>query len=225
MKTNIILSEKKWHESLFSELETSFKEFKWILINNKESFNLNFLNKLDINKIFIPHWSEIISESIYDRYECIVFHMTDLPYGRGGSPLQNLIVRGHKETMISALKVSEGIDAGPIYLKEKLDLNGTAKEIFINSNSVIIKMISEILSNEIIPIYQVGEPTFFKRRTPQESNIEDVSDLETVYDYIRMLDCEGYPNAFLESRYLKVEFFNAKFDRENLYANVRILKK
>ena len=46
--------------------------------------------------------------------------MTDLPYGRGGSPLQNLIVRGHKHTMISAIKCVKELDAGPIYLKKPL---------------------------------------------------------------------------------------------------------
>ena len=44
--------------------------------------------------------------------------MTDLPYGRGGSPLQNLIINGHKETMMSALRCVQELDAGPIYLKK-----------------------------------------------------------------------------------------------------------
>ena len=30
--------------------------------------------------------------------------MTDLPYGRGGSPLQNLIIRGFESTKISAIE-------------------------------------------------------------------------------------------------------------------------
>ena len=53
--------------------------------------------------IFIP-------TEIFTSFECIVFHMTDLPYGRGGSPLQNLIVRGHKKTKVSALKVVKEVD-------------------------------------------------------------------------------------------------------------------
>ena len=49
--------------------------------------------------------------------------MTDLPYGRGGSPLQNLIVRGHKETKISAIKVVKELDAGPVLSSLELMLN------------------------------------------------------------------------------------------------------
>ncbi len=72
--------------------------------------------------------------------------MTDLPFGRGGSPLQNLIVRGHKQTKISAIKVVEAMDAGDVYLKEELDLYGTADEIFMRASKIVFKkMIPQIL--------------------------------------------------------------------------------
>ena len=70
--------------------------------------------------IFFPHWSWKIPKEIYEHYECVAFHMTDLPYGRGGSPLQNLIVREKYYTQISAFRVTEGMDEGPIYLKHPL---------------------------------------------------------------------------------------------------------
>jgi len=48
--------------------------------------------------------------------------MTDLSYGRGGSPLQNLIVRGYKDTMISALWIEKELDSGA-YTHRSGDLN------------------------------------------------------------------------------------------------------
>jgi methionyl-tRNA formyltransferase len=151
--------------------------------------------------------------------------MTDLPYGRGGSPLQNLILRGHSETKISALRINDGIDTGDIYLKNSLSLAGTAREIFERSTPVIHRMIEEIIDNDISPISQKGKTTHFKRRHPEESSIENLSRLQDVYDYIRMLDCEGYPNAFLETNYLKIEFSNASLNNNEISANVRITKK
>ena len=35
---------------------------------------------------------ELIPEDIYTKYVCIQFHASDLPKGRGGSPIQNQIV-------------------------------------------------------------------------------------------------------------------------------------
>ena len=63
--------------------------------------------------------------------------MGDLPFGRGGSPLQNLIVRGFKETKISAVKAVKNIDGGPIYMKRKLSLTGTAQAIYERASGII----------------------------------------------------------------------------------------
>lgn len=227
IKNCIVLSEKSWHLELFNKLRTEFNEINWSLINNKIDFNEKTLFKLKPDIIFIPHWSHIISETIYSNYECILFHMTDLPYGRGGSPLQNLIIRKHKKTKISAIKVDSGIDEGDIYLKHDLDLKGSAKEIFSRSSLVIYNMIFEILNKNPKPISQVGKITVFKRRTPSQGSITELTCLDQIYDYIRMLDCEGYPKAFIENLKVKFEFSNAKYDKNNnlIDANVRIFKK
>ena len=150
--------------------------------------------------------------------------MTDLPYGRGGSPLQNLIINGHKQTKISAIKVTDGIDEGPIYLKKKLDLSGSAREIFSRSSNIIFQMICMIIDKNIIPVPQKGESTIFKRRNPEQSDISKLDDLNIIYDYIRMLDCDGYPNAYIGLNGVRYEFSNVKNYKNSLEANVRIIK-
>ena len=153
--------------------------------------------------------------------------MTDLPYGRGGSPLQNLIIKEKERTKISAIKVQSGIDTGDIYLKHDLDLSGSAKEIFERSSIIIYNMITDILTKKPIPFPQSGEVTIFKRRKSSQSSIMNLSNINQLYDYIRMLDCEGYPKAFIETSNMKYEFTNAKFDINNNLINdyVRIFKK
>lgn len=225
MSSYILLSEKPWHDDLFERLRMEV-EGNWYRIATNDEFTIQRLRELQPNKIFIPHWSYIIPRSIFENFECIVFHMTDLPYGRGGSPLQNLIIRGHEETMISAIKVIEGIDAGPIYLKRKLQLNGSAQEIFLRTSMIVKEMILEIISNQPIPVAQVGEPIFFKRRKPADSNIQSIDDMKKLYDHIRMLDADGYPHAFLEDSNFIFEFTNANhINNDTITANVRITKK
>ena len=223
----ILISEKPWHKDLFNKLKKEFKKIDWTYVDNKLDFNERFISKISPDKIFIPHWSYIIDKSIFKKFECILFHMTDLPYGRGGSPLQNLIVRGKKETKISAIKVESGIDTGDIYLKYNLDLSGSAKDIFGKSSEIMYDMISEIIVKDLKPTPQRGKITTFKRRTPSQSSIMDLSSINLVYDYIRMLDCEGYPKAFIETQNMKFEFSDAKFDINNnlIDAYVRIFKK
>jgi len=134
--------------------------------------------------------------------------MTNVPFGRGGSPLQNLISRGIMETKLTALKMVEQFDAGPVYLQETLSLHGTAEEIYERSSLLAAKMIEQIIQSDIDPKEQEGPVTIFKRRKPAQSEIE-VDNLDAVYDHIRMLDAEGYPKAFINYNGLKLEFSRA----------------
>ena len=225
MKKYIILSEKKWHKELCDHLNSFFKG-NWVLINDKDNLNLENLSYIKPNKIFIPHWSYIISSEIIEKYECIIFHMTDLPYGRGGSPMQNLILEGKNDTKITAIKATSELDAGPIYLKKDFSLAGTAEEIFIRGTKIVKNMIIEIIMNNIKPKPQKGKPTYFKRRKPEQSNIEELEEIEKIYDYIRMLDAEGYPKAFIETKYFKFEFSRANFKTDKtIIADVKISRK
>ena len=87
-------------------------------------------------------------------------------------------------------------------------------------------MIKEIVENDIQPVPQSGQGLVFKRRTPEMSNIQDVEDISKLYDHIRMLDAEGYPSAYLETREFKLEFSRASLKSDNsIIADVRITKK
>ncbi len=195
-------------------------------IKSKEELSVEILNIIEPTYIFFPHWSEIIPKEIYAEFNCVVFHMTDLPFGRGGSPLQNLIVRGHKATKLSAIRVADGIDTGDVYLKKDLDLSGTATEIFKRAGDLMKEMIVEIIEQNPLPKKQEGEVVLFKRRKPEDGNMADLQSSELVFDYIRMLDAKGYPHAFLETEHFKIEFTNANFESKDIInAHVRIIKK
>lgn len=225
MRTYIILSQKTWNNDLVERLQKKFPDDKFIHISEREDFTQEYLLEIKPEKVFIPHWSYIIPENIWANFECIVFHMTDLPYGRGGSPLQNLIVRGHKETKISALKVEKGLDTGDIYMKKPMSLEGTAEEIYLRASDIIEDMIEEIILNYPMPVSQSGEPVVFTRRKPADSNMSELTDLNKVYDYIRMLDAEGYPHAYIELNGIRYEFSRVSKKADgSLLADVRISK-
>ncbi|MEM2111598.1 MAG: methionyl-tRNA formyltransferase [Candidatus Bathyarchaeia archaeon] len=225
MKTYALVSEKLWHRSMANALIERLGA-NFVLIDKRELFTLDNLKKISPEKIFIPHWSYFIPQEIYEPYECIVFHMTDLPYGRGGSPLQNLIVRGHTNTKISAIRVVKELDAGDIYIKRDLCLGGNAQEIFLRASKLIEEMIVEIVTQNILPCKQEGEVVIFKRRKPEDGDISNLTEIEKVYDYIRMLDADTYPKAFLETDRFRFEFSRASWQADKtILADVRIIPK
>ncbi len=220
----ILCTLKSWNISYAQKLINYHNsEHQFRLISEKNEFSNEEISNFQPDFIFFPHWSYIIPEEIYSKYNCVVFHMTDLPYGRGGSPLQNLIVNGLEETKISAIKVVKELDAGPIYMKYPLSLYGSAEEIYMRASKIIFqKMIPEIITKSIVPVEQEGEIVAFKRRKPEDGELLPTMSLDTAYDYIRMLDAEGYPNSFIQYGNLKLSFSRATKKNGKIVADVEI---
>jgi len=218
---HVIASNRSWCKELPEKLaKKTGKPF--YAINFNKDLNLENLESINPRYIFFTHWSYIIPKEIYQKFDCVIFHMTDVPYGRGGSPLQNLIVRGHRDTIISAIQCVEKIDAGPIYLKKPLSLEGSAEEIYIRANKIIEQMIIEILDKNPKLEPQVGNVVKFFRRKPEDGDWSSVDSLDDVFDYIRMLDANDYPRAFVRVGNYKLEFSRASLKVNSIDADVRI---
>lgn len=207
----IIATIKSWNIELAEAFRKKYEGVHEIIIyTSKQEFTADNVRAFQPDYIFLPHWSYIIPAEITDNWECVVFHMTDLPYGRGGSPLQNLIVRGHKDTKISAIRVTAKLDGGPVYMKHLLSLEGSAQEIFVRCSDMIFhEMMPRFLTEKITPVPQEGKPVVFKRRRPEESRITPDMKTDEIYDYIRMLDAEGYPRAYIDFGDYRLEFEGA----------------
>ncbi len=222
MKKNYVIAcNKPWFNDLIVQLRNK-TDSNFRLIRNKESLDYNYLSKLSPKYIFFPHWSFIIPEKIYKTFKCVIFHMTDVPFGRGGSPLQNLIVRGYTDTVISAIKCVKKIDSGPIYLKKPLNINGSAEEIYLRANEIIKNMILYIIQNNPKPIAQRGSIVTFERRKPHQGSWKNARDLDEVYNFIRMLDADGYPSSFIKIGKFKLEFSRVSKKVGALFSDVKI---
>lgn len=207
--TFVVCGCKSWNHAIFDDVISTLPG-TWHYIDAKEDLTAEALRKIDPHYIFFLHWSWIVPAEIFDTFECINFHMTDLPYGRGGSPLQNLILRGHKDTKLSAHRMTAQLDEGPIYGKADLSLAGTAQEILERACSLSVTMIKTIIESNPEPIPQEGEVVVFERRTPEMSEIPVNLSPEERYDFIRMLDGEGYPAAFEIIDGKRYEYHNAR---------------
>lgn len=217
----IVVGYKCWNLKVFNEVIKKFPG-KWFYIESRDQLNLKKIKNIDPKYIFFLHWSWKVPDEIIDNYECVCFHMTDVPYGRGGSPLQNLITRGHRQTKLTALRMTHDFDAGPVYLKEDLCLEGNAEEIYIRATYLSAQMIERIIHEQPEPVPQTGEVVVFKRRGPKESEIPKMESLQALNDFIRMLDAKGYPHAFIKYKGFRYEFRRAVLYDGRIVADVTI---
>jgi len=225
MKDNnyVVATVKKWNEKAFS-LHTPKIFGNWHLVKSQEELTLDYLEDIKPRYIFFPHWSWIVPVEITKQYECVCFHMTDVPYGRGGSPLQNLIIRGHRITKLSALKMQSELDAGPVYIKTDLSLEGSATNIFERAANLVYDLITIIVEQELNPLAQEGDVTLFQRRRPSQSKMLLSASLEQMHNQVRMLDAESYPHAFIEYGDFRLEFTDSNIVGNELECRVHIKK-
>jgi len=221
MSNYVVACSKHWFKLTLVNAEN---RNNFIFIRNKSEFNLERLKRINPRFIFIPHWNWVVSEEIFGQFECVVFHTAPLPFGRGGSPIQNLIVRGFKRAPVCALRMNGVLDGGPIYSKVDISLTGSLAEIFERANEAVNILINEIISSEPQPKEQEGNVVVFKRRLEKDNEIPNGLSLSDVYDRIRMLDDEGYPKAYFKFGDYLLELESAELNESTVWAQVTIKK-
>ncbi len=220
MKNLVIACSKSWFNK-----HTKSNEFLKLPITNitsKEDLNLKFLRDINPKYIFFPHWSWKVDKSIYQEYECVAFHTAPLPYGRGGSPIQNLIIRGFKNSPICALRMNHDIDSGPIYTKREICLEGDLRDIFKRMAEKIEEMIINICYEEPTPINQEGQVKLFSRLSYADNEIESSMSQKEIYDRIRMVDADDYKKAFIKFGKKRIILSNATLKNNYLKADIKI---
>lgn len=205
---------RPWALKLYELLKKSSPNFE--LISSPKQLTLKNIKKINPKFIFFPDWSWIISDNIINQFTCICFHESDLPKFRGGSPIQNQIIRGIEKTKTSAFIMNDVLDGGDILLKRNLSLEGTINDIFDRMIKNDYYMIKKIINSKLTPRKQKGKPTFYKRRSPLESELPHLKySKKHIYDFIRMLS-DPYPNAFIKINNKKIIFKSAKYKNNKL---------
>lgn len=222
-KKIIVASSKKWFFKN-ENVKKFFKKNNFIILKNKNQISLKYLNKIKPDFIFFPHWSYKVNQNIIKKYNCICFHTAPLPYGRGGSPIQNMILKKFKKSPVCAIQMTSKIDSGPIYLKRMISLSGNLEDIFIRISFAIVQMIKIIIKKKITPKQQNGKIFNFKRKKKEQSEIKIEKNINEIFDKIRMLSAEEYPNAYIKKNNFKI-FFTKPIKRNNsISCNAKILK-
>lgn len=216
----LVCSSRNWFKLNGEISKTNTVKF----ITLEEELTVDSVDQFKPDYILFTHWNWIVKKDIHENYNCVVFHTAPLPYGRGGSPIQNLIMEGFQTSPVCAIKMTDKLDAGPIYSSSNVSLEGSLNSIFLRINDAVNELIVKIISENPEPMAQVGEPHIFKRLTHSDNEIAAGLDLEKLYDHIRMVDHPDYPNAFIMYGDVKIEFSNASLDGNSIEARCQITK-
>jgi len=194
------------------------ENFKKELENKKHKVNIctseNDLASADIS-VFISCINIVTSKGLRKSNSNIVCHPSDLPNGKGHSPIAWEILKGVNELTFTLFEAVEGVDSGPIYDKVKVGLSGHElnSEIKKIQAETTFKMIGKYIDlyPSVDSSQQEGKETFYKKRTPQDCQLDINKSIVEQFNLLRTVDNNLYPAFFLYKNHkyiLKIEKSN-----------------
>ena len=130
----------------------------------------------------------------------MVIHESNLPHGKGWSPLTYQVLEGKNKIPITLFEASTNIDTGGYYYKDEIFLHGNeliseirekqAKKTFL----LLEKFIYDY--KKVVKMNQKGISTFYKKRTLNDSQLNENNSIVKNFNLLRVVDNEKYPAFF-----------------------------
>ena len=138
------------------------------------------------------------------NYNChnLVVHPSKLPDGRGSAALVNKILEGQNKVYLTLFEANRYIDKGDYYFQEPILFKGTelSDEIRYKQAKKTFELCYKYLNNyeTILAKPQNGSSTFYKRRTPKNSEINLKDSIKSQFNLLRVVDNKRYPAFFFD---------------------------
>lgn len=131
----------------------------------------------------------------------LVVHASDLPRGRGWSPLTWQILEGADRVMVTLFEAVDELDAGPIYMQRELQFEGhelvdELRDAVANATHQLVLDFARAWPN-VHARPQQGTPTYYARRRATDSRLDPNQPLRDSFNLLRVVDNDRYP-AFFE---------------------------
>lgn len=121
---------------------------------------------------------------------CINVHPSDLPRWRGAAPIQRTIMAGDEETACCIMQMDEGLDTGPVLLKESFLISPTmtAGELHDRMAELGARMAVEALDRPTAPVAQPASGiTYANKITKADQAIDWNKPAKAIVNQIRGL--------------------------------------
>lgn len=135
---------------------------------------------LDIDAAVVVAYGQILKKEVlaHPPLGCFNLHASLLPRWRGAAPIQRAIMAGDAFTGVEVMRMSEGLDEGPVILSGRVEIaaDDTAQSLHDKlaalGASLLPVALAAIERGGAQERAQTGEPTYAKKITPEEARID-----------------------------------------------------
>lgn len=173
-----------------------------VLAPKKLDKSKNELAALGAQAGVLVAYGQIVPQTIIDIFPrgIINIHPSLLPAHRGSTPIESMILNGEPETGVSLMQLVKEMDAGPVYVQQKMAINGAetkqmlADTLALLGRNLLITHLPGILSGHLLPKPQdEKEATTDKQITKNDGLIDWNKPAETLEREIRAY--AGWPRS------------------------------
>lgn len=108
------------------------------------------LRELAPDVIVVTAYGQILPREILElpKYGCINIHASLLPKYRGAAPINWVILNGERETGVTSMQMSEGLDTGDMLIKRSTVIgeNETYQELYSRLSEIGAEVLTETLT-------------------------------------------------------------------------------
>ncbi len=193
----ILTSQKSWFIPFAKKLVITFKKKRYNskLFHDHKKIN-NYYEIVFILSYFKIIEKEYLKKHLYN----LVVHESSLPNGKGWAPLFWQILEEKNNIPIVLFEATEKMDSGKIYLKDDIKFEG--HELYNEIRKLQAKKTIELCLkflkeyNELTPQKQEGSPSYYKKRTQKDSQLDINKTIKDQFNLLRIVNNKEFPAFF-----------------------------
>jgi methionyl-tRNA formyltransferase len=155
-------------------------------------------------------YGEIVRREVLDRILTVVVHPSAVPRWRGAAPVERALMAGETEIGVAVLKMSEGVDEGPIgdlrmvHVSREADTGAAFAALAGPAVDGLLATLDRIAAGDVTWRPQQGEPTSADKLEKSERAIDWTRPARQLADQVRALSPAIGARAVLDGRELIV---------------------
>ena len=161
------------------------------------------LAALEPDLLIVAAYGLLLPQNVLDipTSGCLNVHASLLPRWRGAAPIQAAILAGDRQTGISLMAMTAGLDCGPVFATAAIDIGAdeTAGELHdrlaVLGGSLLVEKLDDILNGTLSAVEQDdAEASYAGKINKQDARLDWSQDADTLARHVRAYD--PVPGAF-----------------------------
>jgi methionyl-tRNA formyltransferase len=161
-------------------------------VNLPES--VDAIRSVDPAVVAVCAFGQLIKEPLLSEQEMLNVHPSLIPRWRGAAPIERAMMSGDERTGVTIMRVTEGLDSGPVALQEELAIDGSenyealAGRLAALAGEALVRSLDRLDAGELgFTEQDEAAATYAEKIAPEERRLDPSRPAEELERVVRAL--------------------------------------